>query len=79
MLSSLLKQIVGGIEYIPEEISQTFQEQRMAIGGRGPQLSDFVKMLQTIRSLLRIFVCIDALDECAAAHWVNFLFRSKKS
>jgi len=73
MLGSLLKQIVGGIEKIPEEISQTFREQRMAIGGRGPQLPDIVKMLQTITSSLRTFVCIDALDECAAVHRVKLL------
>jgi len=73
MLGSLLKQIVSGIEEIPEEISRTFQEQRMAIGGRGPQLSDIVKMLQTITASLRTFVCIDALDECAAGHRTRLL------
>jgi len=73
MLGSLLKQIVSGIEKIPEEISRAFQEQRMAIGGRGPQLSDIVKMLQTITSSLRTFVCIDALDECAAGHRTKLL------
>ena len=75
MLGSLLKQIVGGIEKVPEEISRAFQEQKMAIGGRGPQLPDIVKMLQIITSSLRTFVCIDALDECEAAHRVK-LFNS---
>jgi len=73
MLGSLLKQIVGGMAKVPEEISQAFQEQRMAIGGRGPRLPDVVKMLQTITSSLRTFVCIDALDECAAVHRVKLL------
>jgi len=73
MLGSLLKQVVGGMENIPEEISRTFEEQRMAIGGRGPQLPDIVKMLQTITSSLRTFVCIDALDECAAMHRAKLL------
>jgi len=72
MLGSLLKQIVRGIEEIPEEISRTFQEQRMAIGGRGPQLSDIVKMLQTITASLRTFVCIDA-HKCAAGHRTKLL------
>ena len=63
MLGSLLKQIVGGIEKIPEDISRTFHEQRMVIGGRGLQFPDIVKMLQTITSSLCTFVCIDALDE----------------
>ena len=73
VLGSLLKQIVGGMANVPEEISQAFQEQRMAIGGRGPRLPDIVKMLQTITTSLRTFVCIDALDECAAVHRVKLL------
>ena len=78
MLGSLLKQIIGGMEKIPEEISRAFQDQRMAIGGRGPQLPDIVKMLQTITSSLRTFVCIDALDECAAVHRVKLLYSLKQ-
>jgi len=73
MLGSLLKQIVSGMETIPEEISRAFQEQKKVIGGRGPQLSDIVKMLQTITSSQCTFVCIDALDECAAAHRAKVL------
>ena len=68
MLGSLLKQVVGRMAKVPEEISRVFQEQRKAIGGRGPRLPDMVKMLQTITSSLSTFVCINALDECAAAH-----------
>nr|AHE80946.1 hypothetical protein [Tuber indicum] len=78
MLGSLLKQIVSGMERIPEEISRAFQEQRRAIGGRGPQLPDIVKMLQTITSSQRTFMCIDALDECAAVHRAKLLDSLKK-
>ena len=73
ILGSLLRQVVGGMEKVPEEITQIFQKQKMAIGGRGPRLSDIVTMLQTITSSLRTFVCIDALDECAAANRVKLL------
>ena len=73
ILGSLLRQVVGGMEKVPEEITQVFQEQKMAIGGRGPRLADIVKMLQIITSSLRTFVCIDALDECAAPHRVKLL------
>ena len=73
MLGSLLKQVVGGMEKIPKEISESFQEQKKVIGGRGLQLPDIVKMLQSITSSLRTFVCIDALDECAAIHRVKLL------
>jgi len=64
MLGSLLRQVVNGIESIPEEISRPFQEQKTAIGGRRLQLPDVVKMLQLITSSWRTFMCIDALDEC---------------
>ena len=73
ILGSLLRQVVGGMEKIPEDIARAFQEQRMAIGGRGPRLPDIVKMLQTITSSIPTFVCIDALDECAAADRVKLL------
>jgi len=67
MLGSLLKQIVNGMEKVPEEISQAFQKQKKAIGGCGPQLADIVKMLQAITSSQPTFICIDALDECVGA------------
>jgi len=73
MLGSLLKQVVGGMEKIPEEISQAFQEQKRVIGGRAPRLPDIVKMIQTITSSLPSFVCIDALDECEVVHRVKLL------
>ena len=73
ILGSLLKQIVGGLERIPEDISRAFQEERNTIGGRGPRLTDIVKMLQTITSSLRTFVCMDALDECAVLDRVTLL------
>ena len=73
MLGSLVKQMVRGMERIPDEISTTFQEQEKAIGGCGPQLADLVKMLQTITSTRPTFVCIDALDECVGAQRVKVL------
>jgi len=73
VLGSLLRQVVGGMEKVPEGITQAFQEEKRAMGGRGPRLPDIVKMLQAITSSLRTFVCIDALDECAAVHRVKLL------
>ena len=73
MLGSLLKQVVGGMKNIPEEITQAFQEQKKVIGGRRLQLPDIVKMLQAITSSLRTFLCIDALDECAATQRIKLL------
>ena len=73
ILGSLLRQVIGGMERVPEDITRAFQEQRMVIGGRGPRLPDIVKMLQTITSSLRTFICIDAWDECAVAHQIKLL------
>ena len=73
ILGSLLRQAVGGMESIPEDITEAFEEQKKAIGGRGPRLPDIVKMLHTITSSLRTFVCIDALDECTAPNRVKLL------
>ena len=73
MLGSLLKQLVCGQGEIPEEISRAYQDQQNDIGGRGPQLSDIVKMLRTTSSKKRTFICIDALDECVEGHRVKLL------
>ena len=73
MLGALLKQLVCGLEETPEEISRAYRDQNNAIGGRAPQLSDIVKMLQSTSSKKRTFICIDALDECTAGNWVKLL------
>ena len=67
-MGALLKQVVGGLEVIPEEISRAYQKEKQALGGRGSRLSDIVGMLQTTTSKERTFVCIDALDECMPEH-----------
>jgi len=73
VLGSMLKQMVGGMEKIPEEISRVFQQQRTTIGGRRPQLVNIVKMLLCVTSSRRIFMCLDALDECAGAERFKLL------
>ena len=66
MLGSLLKQMVSGMGGVREDIWRALREQREAVCGRKPQLADIVKMLQLITSSQRIFMVIDALDECTA-------------
>ena len=73
ILGALLKQLVWGLEETPEEVSRGYQNQKNAIGGRVPQLSDLVKMLQSTSSKKRTFICIDALDECAVGHLAKVL------
>ena len=68
MLGAMLKQLAsrGGI---PEHTRKAFQKAKKEFGGRGLQLPDMVGILKkTITSLPRLFICIDALDECATKH-----------
>ena len=68
ILGSLLKQIVGGLERIPDEISRTFQNHKKVIGGRELRVPEIVKMLQDAISLQPTFICVDAMDECVERH-----------
>ena len=68
MLGAMLKQLAsrGGI---PENTREAFQKAKKEFGGRGLQLPRMVDILKkAIRSLPRLFICIDALDECTAKH-----------
>jgi len=46
-LGALIKQVVSGLEEVPGEIAEAYEDQKKVIGGRGPQLSYIVEMLQT--------------------------------
>jgi len=72
-LGALLKQVVSGLEEVPGGIVKAYEKQKKVLGGRAPQLSDIVSMLQATSSGKRTFICIDALDECAAEYRVKFL------
>ena len=57
MMGAILKRLVG--REIPEDIRKAFHE------GRRPLLEDLIRMLRiAIASLPKVFICIDALDEC---------------
>ena len=64
ILGSLLKQIVGGLNEIPQTIVKAFRDSRRVIGGQRLALAEIVGFLQDISSSQRTFICIDALDEC---------------
>jgi len=68
ILGSLLKQIVGGLEKVPDEISRTFRDYKKVIGGRGLRVAEIVNMLQTVTCFKPTFICVDALDECVEGH-----------
>jgi len=72
VMGSILKQLVG--RDIPKYIREAFQQGEGEIGGRGPRLADLMAMLRTtIASLCRVFICIDALDECLPKHLPDLL------
>jgi len=73
ILSSLLKQVVGGLKRIPTNIIQALRNQEKAIGGRRLGLGEIVEMLQDISSSRPTFICIDALDECMPEFRVKLL------
>jgi len=73
VLGSLLKQMVGGIGVVPEEIWRAFQQQTMTVGGGRPQLINIVQMLRLTASSRRTFICIDGLDECSGVQRVRLL------
>jgi len=68
MLGAILKQLAsrGGI---PEHTREAFRKAKKEFGGRSLRLQDMVNMLKkTIASQSRLFICIDALDECTPKH-----------
>ena len=73
VLGALLKQVVIGLEEVPGEVVQAYEDQKNCIGGRRPQHTDIVKMLQTTSSKKLTFICVDALDECMPEHRVKLL------
>ena len=68
MLGSLLRQLIRGLEKIPEVVVRDFHKQMKGIGGRGLQVSGILKMFQAITGTKRMFICVDALDECVPEH-----------
>jgi len=71
MLGSLLKQAVGGLNIIPEEIDRKVKP---GSNSRGLSVSGILRLLQAaLRSHGRTFICIDALDECGTEQLPEFL------
>ena len=67
---SLLKQVAGGRNEVPQAIIKAFRDRRRVIGRQRLVLADIVEFLQDIISQ-RTFVCVDALDECPASSWIH--------
>ena len=70
MVGAILKQLVGRGS-IPEYLRETF---RTEFAGRGLRLPDMVGLFkEAIATLPRVFICVDALDECLPKHLPELL------
>ena len=73
ILGSVLKQVIGGLNGVPERILKAFQDSGKVIGGNRLALGKIVEFLQDISSSRHTFICIDALDECPSGCRVKLL------
>jgi len=73
ILGSVLRQVVSGIDEVPERIVKAFRDREKVIGGQRLALDEIVEFLQDMSSSRSTFICIDALDECPAGHRVKLL------
>ena len=69
VLGSVLRQVVGALEEIPDEVQQAFERAKSQSDGCGLRLPEIVSMLtKLLPSLRRSVICIDALDEFPTKH-----------
>jgi len=69
VMGSVLRQVVGALPKIPEEIQQAFERAKRQADGCGLRLPEILDMLiNSISRLKRGFICIDALDEFPTKH-----------
>ena len=73
ILGSILQQVVGGLDLVPEKIVKSFRDGKKVISGQGLALLEIVEFLQDICSSRCTFICMDALDECPAGQRVVLL------
>jgi len=73
IMGAILKQLLVTGEVL-EHVQKAFQKAKKEVGGRGLRLQDIVQMLkQAVAALPRVFICIDALDECLPKHLLEIL------
>ena len=73
VLGAVLKQVVSGLDEVPERIVKAFRGREKVIGGQRLVLAEIVECLQDISSSRCTFICVDALDECPPGHLVKLL------
>jgi len=77
IIGAILKQLVIRGEVL-EHAQKAFQKAKNEVGGRVLRLPDMVQMLkEVVVALPRVFICIDALDECIPKHLLELLVSLK--
>ena len=73
IMGAILRQLMVRGEVL-EHVQKAFQKAKKEVGGRGLRLPDMVQMLkQAVATLPRVFICIDALDECPPKYLLELL------
>jgi len=73
VMGAILKQLLVRGEVL-EHVQKAFQKAKKEVGGRGLRLPDMVQMLkQAVATLPKVFICIDALDECLPKNLLELL------
>ena len=79
MIGGLLKQLLPASRDIPKEVYEAFRKSMDQLGGRGLRLPELIELFCVVLpSFDRIFICIDALDECLVEHRMEFLRSLRK-
>ena len=73
VLGSVLRQVVSGLDEVPEGIVETFRNRGRVVGCQELAISEIVGLLRDITSTRPTFICIDALDECPLRHQEKLL------
>ena len=73
ILGSVLKQVVCGMDEVPERIVKAYRNRGKVIGGQRLSLEEIVEFLQDITTAQRTFICLDALDEYPQGYRVKLL------
>ena len=73
ILGSMLRQVVGGLNDVPQKVVEAFRDGERVIGGQALAPAEIVQFLQNISSSRRTYICIDALDEYPARHRARLL------
>ena len=64
ILGSVLRQVVGALTEIPDEVQKAFEQSKRQVDSCGLRLPEILALLaKSLSGLKRTFICIDALDE----------------